>query len=299
MNAQAYSDVLQGVLRTCPSTGRVHSVFASSANLQFGERLVHLGTSRQGDLPYGVLLQDRQMIELLAMITLGEAVAWDKAAGTFRFASGLTVSLSGGVPFSSVPRSLSFSGEILRRNAACLIGQLAADGAVTGFGVNAEDAALCLFGLQEEPPDFFRLTGELKNVILSEDPIRIKQVLRKVIGRGQGLTPSGDDLLVGCLIGAVYGGTRCESFCHGLRELLLEEGRRLTTEVSQEYLLYALDNRFGSRIRRLADALFAGSPEELQSALQETLAVGHTSGIDTVMGLILWISLWMGEDSIG
>lgn len=297
--AHAYSNVLTDILRSCPVSGRVHSVFATSANLQFGNRLVHVGISRHGELPYGILLGDQQMETVLDRITLGERVDWERDKQVLSFQAGLAISLTSGVPFSSVPRSHSICRERIRRNAAALIEVLAAEGSITGFGVSAEDAALCLFGLQQEPGEFCSLAAELKAAWPSSDPHLIEKVLRKVIGRGQGLTPSGDDLLLGCLIGAVVTGTKPDAFTDVLRSLLQAEGRRLTTDVSLEYLLHATEDRFGSRLRNLAHEVFAGEGTTLSRALRELLEIGHTSGTDTATGLLLWISLSTGDERIG
>lgn len=105
--AHAYSNVLTDILRSCPVSGRVHSVFATSANLQFGNRLVHVGISRHGELPYGILLGDQQMETVLDRITLGERVDWERDKQVLSFQAGLAIfSHERGAVFLGAPLSL-------------------------------------------------------------------------------------------------------------------------------------------------------------------------------------------------
>jgi hypothetical protein len=116
---------------------------------------------------------------------------------------------------------------------------------------------------------------------------------RHVIGLGPGLTPSGDDFLVGCLRGLWLLRTSAPEACQMfscLRDALLPDLDARTTHVSAEFIRYALDGAFAEVLDQAALALLAPSyPAVVQSAVSHLLAQGETSGTDTMLGLLTWL----------
>lgn len=110
------------------------------------------------------------------------------------------------------------------------------------------------------------------------------------IGRGPGLTPSSDDMLTGMLFTAyACSKEKLETtipFFENTPDLSL-----LTTSVSANYLHYASQGIFSSHLIKLANQL-ANNDVSLHT-LFELLAVGHHSGVDTLLGIML------GYQSIG
>ena len=106
---------------------------------------------------------------------------------------------------------------------------------------------------------------------------------RRLIGLGEGLTPAGDDLLVGCL--AVIRRFR-PAFAADERiaGALAEAARDGTTAVAREFVLEALEGRFSELVVAVASAADAASA---RAALADVLELGATSGADTVAGMDL------------
>ncbi|MFW6773837.1 DUF2877 domain-containing protein [Nocardioides sp. CPCC 205120] len=105
-----------------------------------------------------------------------------------------------------------------------------------------------------------------------------------LLGRGPGLTPSGDDLCAGALLVHRLLGTR------GTDEAvatLLERAEGRTTTPSVLLLRAAGEGRAAAPVRRAVEALLADHVElgELEAALDGLLALGHTSGADLAAGL--------------
>ncbi|ACQ78844.1 hypothetical protein Bcav_0581 [Beutenbergia cavernae DSM 12333] len=105
-----------------------------------------------------------------------------------------------------------------------------------------------------------------------------------LVGRGPGLTPSGDDALVGA-VGALHARRLPDRAADGVRalaELVATRGSALTTDVSCAYLRDACRGRFAGPLRR---ALAARPGVVGSAAIRDLLAVGHTSGADTLLGI--------------
>ncbi|MFZ2625067.1 MAG: DUF2877 domain-containing protein, partial [Propionibacterium sp.] len=116
-------------------------------------------------------------------------------------------------------------------------------------------------------------------------------------GLGIGLTPSGDDALVGMLALARRAG-RATGTCEEFAERL-DEG--MSTEVSLDYLRLALGGEFSIPVLRLMDALGARVAPTAQSdspapatqidrpalavAVREVARIGHSSGADLLAGV--------------
>lgn len=62
---------------------------------------------------------------------------------------------------------------------------------------------------------------------------------------------------------------------------------KITTDVSMEYLKYALKNQFGSPVIELIQAMAGENKEEVQEKTINLLSMGHSSGLDTTFGIML------------
>lgn len=120
-------------------------------------------------------------------------------------------------------------------------------------------------------------------------PQRLDKVRRMVpsvdideslLGRGPGLTPSGDDVLAGYLVGAAAFGLAADD----VRRLVESQAARRTTTLSAALLRHAAAGETIPQVINLLDALAGRRP--LEPALAELRAVGHTSGAALASGLI-------------
>ena len=79
---------------------------------------------------------------------------------------------------------------------------------------------------------------------LKDTDANVEQQLRYLIGRGQGLTPSGDDMLVGMLFIHSIHPYIAKIHLEKIKQLINEP---LTTLVSQTFLKYAVNDQFSSK----------------------------------------------------
>lgn len=103
-----------------------------------------------------------------------------------------------------------------------------------------------------------------------------------LLGRGLGLTPSGDDILSGFGAGLLAAQEKeaFASFSCTLRSVL---SRRSTTAVSTAYLTAMLSGSMNEGMLCFLEAAAAG--EDLVAPLARARSYGHTSGDDMLLGL--------------
>lgn len=124
-------------------------------------------------------------------------------------------------------------------------------------------------------PIFDRFTQELEHWLKGETPD-----WSWLIGCGPGLTPAGDDMLIGALA-VLYATGHTSSprpFLPPADQLV-----HLTTSVSCRYLNSARHGTFSTPVLRLLRRW--QSTRSAQYAVQRLLNVGHTSGADTLLGM--------------
>jgi len=122
----------------------------------------------------------------------------------------------------------------------------------------------------------------------------VDPVVRRLIGAGPGLTPAGDDVLVG-LLAALYRGGSAVSFATAAFSCLSQAIPRYihrTTDVSAHYLRLATRGFFGEPLTNLIDAVVGdASTEEVHSRMSAVLSVGATSGADALLGVLLGLDV--------
>ena len=122
------------------------------------------------------------------------------------------------------------------------------------------------------------LLGEIRRA----GPLRS---LRRLVGLGEGSTPSGDDMLVGVLAGLrrLAPGTPKEQ---GLRDAVAVLPDKASTPLGLQMLRQAAEGRFVEPLARLAAGLgSAGAAQTLEEDIRRLGAVGARSGTDMLTGL--------------
>jgi hypothetical protein len=129
--------------------------------------------------------------------------------------------------------------------------------------------------------------------------VDILSALTRIIGLGCGLTPSGDDFLVGYLAGlwcAVRDFVERRRFVSQLGQAVIHLSKR-TNEISRTYLHHAAYGQVSSHLNNLAEVI--SKPESsgyILAATESAMHSGHTSGMDAVTGLLFGLSTWDGEE---
>jgi hypothetical protein len=144
-----------------------------------------------------------------------------------------------------------------------------------------------LFASPSLSPSLSRLTTALR----TGDRSQIGAAAAALAGLGPGLTPAGDDVLVGVMAGlwicpgALHLSLGVESAC----QILVENAVPRTTTLSGVWLRHAGKGELGEPWHRLAHALHADDPIALDAAVAAILAFGASSGADALLGFHAWM----------
>jgi hypothetical protein len=278
----------------------VHSVFHSALNLRLQQEsgLLTLIASSEGDLPQGIRLDAPETFSF-EEIEVGEpAVCRD---GIIRFEnSSLTVQLSGARRWKCDLPALKFDIANPTVSAAWMVvwGALNKRQRLKGSEIVAED----LFRFDEPiRTGTSRRIGEaLRDLLNATRKYELTEdsAVNSLIGLGPGLTPSGDDLLVGYVAGlwcTVQDKNERAQFISNLGETISHLSKN-TNDISRTYLYHAVRGQVSSRLADLAEAISRAKDHKYLLELAEAaMKIGHTSGMETVTGLLLGFAAWEGR----
>ena len=128
----------------------------------------------------------------------------------------------------------------------------------------------------------------------TDDPkSKIQNLNSKIVGLlglGPGLTPSGDDVLMG-LLAALYWQARLGALppepVAALAAAVLAAAPTQTTRLSTRLLAHAAEGILYAPALALGTALLAGDPAAVPAPARHLFTIGHTSGADMAHGLLI------------
>lgn len=115
-----------------------------------------------------------------------------------------------------------------------------------------------------------------------------RRPVRRLVGLGAGLTPAGDDLLVGLMSGLLAsagGGERRDAFARDLARAL-HAATGATTPASAAWLDAAVKGHTSEPMLGVAGSVGSGAHEAARDAVVQAVSVGHSSGSEGVLGLL-------------
>ena len=279
----------------------VHSIFTRACNLRTGAgSLVTLLTAEQQNLPCAIRVEAHAAFDFTAHTRSGQQVTCE--GNIARFAGGaLQVDLSAvqlwHVDLGALGCDLRQAGayrawravmaELRAARHDCGLSAMLATHRNERVAGRADVRLLARRGA--------RAVAALIACACSHDAQGALAPAAQLVGLGPGLTPSGDDFLVGFLAGmwaCARDDTRrrafLASFGSGLARLA-----EATGDVSRAYLLSAIAGNASERLALLATLIARGAtPLEVRAATRAALAVGATSGADGVIGLLAGTAAW-------
>lgn len=112
------------------------------------------------------------------------------------------------------------------------------------------------------------------------------EVAGRLLGRGRGLTASGDDFLIGFLLFASRhaGAVRPEFSLHVFSRVTIDAAYRRTTKLGANLIEAAASGDSDERLLAAADCIATGSPS-LGECLPPLLGWGASSGVDALAGM--------------
>jgi Protein of unknown function (DUF2877) len=267
------------------AAGRVHSVFRAAVNLEFEGELVTLVGPTVGGLPNGIVLDaDADFSDL----RLGGSVL-----------DGAALSIDGGRVLVDLTRARPWSPRLARgalavsrldhdRVAGALATALGRVPVQRGFApllrLLAHQVEWPIDGLPRTCDMAYPAIRRLLAGAHAGDLDRAADGARGLVGLGEGLTPSGDDLLVGFSAGLHAVGSPLDP---GLAQACAQLASGRTTRIAEAFLVHAARGEYSARLHGLVHALSAEPPRALADAFSQVLGWGASSGADTLLGLLL------------
>jgi hypothetical protein len=270
----------------------VQSAFESAVNLKLlnEDRLITVLVSDRYRLPQGIHVMQRD-IPLHALAPGRRAAC---RAGILRFeSSALSIDLRGAHVWKCrvaelalemhsprAQRAWSRAWDLLNRRQKQQNSDIIADE---------------LFGLRAGSSLSQRISRPIMRLVASTDCFDAPQSILAaydMIGLGPGVTPSGDDILIGFLAALwSLAGKQHErhSFIRDFGDGFMQNAHR-TGEISRTYLYHAARGQFASTIGALLETI--GSGRDVEQAVQDAVSVGHSSGMDSVTGLLVGLAVW-------
>jgi hypothetical protein len=253
----------------------VHSVFRSAVNLRLdkGHRLLTLVASNEADLPQGIRV-DTPADFSFEICRAGELVACRddilrvgpltiELRGTRRWKYDLP-SLHADLTDPSAATAWRCAWDALNKRQIQLNAEIIAEDLFRSDGTIRTGV----------PRTAGKAMRGLVDATRRDDLLTAASSVRSLIGLGAGLTPSGDDLLVGYLAGL---------WCAVLDN----------SDISRAYLYHAARGQVSSRLADLAEAICRGeNSERLLTIAESAMRVGHTSGMDAVTGMLIGLAVW-------
>ncbi|MCI1553627.1 MAG: DUF2877 domain-containing protein [Levilactobacillus sp.] len=253
--------------------GRVTGLFKHSLNIQFSGILFHLGRKTETLSCLGITLPDDQVMSILRQVSVDDQARFIN--GTIYLYTQMTVLAVPVMTLKEVNLTVPTNLSPTLLPAALAKFQRIPFQEKWGLA-NMEQAS--------------RLSNQLLSANLAAD---IQAVAGHLVGRGRGLTPSGDDIMVGFTTAlTAFQDPRAALWRETLAMLAKQN---VTTSVSVAYLRAASERVASQKLIHLIAALKQGSTTDILAAIQSVENFGHTSGIDTLFGFATGLTARLSE----
>jgi hypothetical protein len=267
----------------------VHSAFNHAANLRLrkNKHLVTLVTAGEADLPQGIRVGTPAQFsfedwERGETILCRDGILWYQAKG-------IEIDLCQAKRWTCVLAALGLRMTDPDTSAAWkVVADVCADRWKFEVNANLAGQTAALVEIQKN-------ALELAEATRRNDSVAGINIAAKLVGLGPGLTPAGDDFLVGFLAGlwSTAGVEKERSrFLAGFARAVVRFSRR-TNDISRAYLFHAVHGQVSSRLADLVEAISEyESPECLCKTAEMSMQAGHISGMAVTAGLLFGLSAW-------
>jgi len=253
--------------------GHVLTVSRTVVNLVSGDAILAVGTFRSGMPPQGIEL-DNQSARLLEVVREGQEFRAGKNWVTI--GDRVTVCLNDGSRWSpSLPKMRISGWRGLAHRATALDRHLQAAGR-SGFTLPVDA------GRQLRAFEVALASGDLETMIEAGGAL---------VGLGAGLTPAGDDLLVGFTAALAAIELCTDSVSEALAVAWASQARSRTTPVAASFYAHAAAGEYAEPIAAALRTVLSGPTNRVQEAVEQAGTWGATSGLDMLQGVALGIRL--------
>ncbi len=287
--------ILASEALACPSDAIVVARFERSFCLDVGTTLITIGDRGLHDGPLNVRLKSEAGSGLTSDLAIETDQRWTVSSYRLRRHDGLEIELGHAQIWQPDRPHGATDPSQLRDGLNNLLARLEER--------DHENGGLIRLVLPNLPPrtateraakpHIEALMNDLPCWLLDDAPPDQSPAIQ-LLGLGPGLTPSGDDLLAGILIAWHQIGARRASRCFS--KCLLEACATRTTPISLAHLTAAAKGYGAAPLHCLLNAVIANRQAELEEALDAAAKIGHSSGLDAIVGMVLALNAWQQAD---
>lgn len=166
-----------------------------------------------------------------------------------------------------------------------------------------QDSSSSLFNYQGN--NFFYLTVSKQLIqlrlnliesLINKDQQSITKIIKQFVGLGIGLTPSGDDYLVGLMAFLLLKGHPASALFPAFYQGITQS-KSQTTPISAITLEKALNQEYRENMQQLIQSLVGAQEANIYPQFLEILNIGSSSGSDMLFGLrdALYLTHYFGE----
>ena len=145
---------------------------------------------------------------------------------------------------------------------------------------------------------------QFTSAVRTNNKAQLSQAVLRIAGLGPGLTPSGDDFLVGYLLSMSYAariGLETPRGNQTLKDIFLDGSTRKISVISNAYLKSAAGGERFSIIDDILEAALINSGDGIEARVKRLLRIGSSSGTDILCGIIWALKtlpcIWELDDS--
>lgn len=289
--------------------GQIHSVFRRVLTIAFHNG--GLGSIVCSEVGRGPLSINVEIPKHMDMVSLG----MKKRLGVSRVADLIIIGeneLAISIECANLWEPMRLFNDVLRipdiveRNLMTLRDIVRSSGNLDGLGQvielsnrdlqNAEVTARMGLVSQLALPHLLNLIRAIK----SKDLDNLSESVQHLIGLGPGLTPSGDDLLIGLMLSMLF---IAENFnlnrarITDINKTIISCVHGRTTSISEEFLIQAAAGNANEPLLNLIESLLTSNSAKVERAARAVLVIGGTSGTDTIIGILLGSFLMLSEST--
>lgn len=252
----------------------IHSRFETSINLKINTKIVNLSCNENILPPYGIVLRQMDFHKILDKVGARTIPCIHENNICFE---NLIIDLksTNKIYYSSLDKhehNLKKSRKIWGYLFEILIDSKKQNGFDLNHDslINPKDISLEIVKKVEELASFFEKSSD-------------ESIIKFFLGRGRGLTPSGDDFIVGIMsVFSLY-----KAFLEPMKKLsnfINEFGNEYTNDISLSFLKAASQGLFSRNILNILSGI--ENEEDIKVNIDKLLYYGETSGVDLFLGII-------------
>ena len=248
--------------------GRVHSIFAHSLNIQVGLRLINISCFDNYLSCFGINVSEKNLKSVIQSVTKNNIVKFLDNYIVFYTQDGIKrIDVKNFNIVELKIKPLNYFPEKGLKKTLEVLNNCKVDQRI-GIPNNT-------------------LLKKFSDEMITFKNFNAEQIVTWLLGRGKGLTPSGDDILCGYIFVLLLvdkANTCLSSLVKQIRNNL-----KLTTDVSKAYLICATQGYVNSKVYQLYKSFKNHNFKDIDSELNSILEIGHTSGKDLSYGIKLGI----------